>query len=353
MEEVEVSEPFETEEEVVFSYAMTYQTGTELSKPKMVGNLFSYTPITGFRLSSDPYPRGIAYMLKDLQIAQVILMSVSLVLTIKTIKDNVLIEGGSLTNESQFMKGRHLLNAPPGKISQEWRLMNPGEQPVKLLHEQANNYNLQVFKQILDDAQKTSTGATDPALGKANASDSGVKLSQMQAAAGQYQKWDDNQYHRFLSSIGTWLKETIPYNRSGKHDIMVTNNEGERVVNEVKGTMFHPELFIVSATIDSGAEAVRQHKIDLAMTLKQMGVISSERLLSDLDVNNPKQVYKEALEEQGIMEAIRILTEDPDLMQYVMEYANKQKAIGRAGSAGKDTEHLQNKKSKTKGNTAK
>jgi hypothetical protein len=84
-----------------------------------------------------------------------------------------------------------------------------------------------------------------------------------------------------------------------------------------------------------------------------MGVISSERLLSDLDVNNPKQVYKEALEEQGIMEAIRILTEDPDLMQYVMEYANKQKAIGRAGSAGKDTEHLQNKKSKTKGNTAK
>jgi hypothetical protein len=40
-------------------------------------------------------------------------------------------------------------------------------------------------------------------------------------------------------------------------------------------------------------------------------------------------------------------------MQYVMEYANKQKAIGRAGSAGKDTEHLQNKKSKTKGNTAK
>lgn len=350
MQELEISPPFEVEEEVVFSFAITYGNGVELKKPTLIGNMFSYTAITGFRLTNDPYPRGIAYRLKDLQIAQIIMLSVSLILTVKTLKDNVMIESGALDNEEQFMVNRHLLDSPPAIINDTWRQANPGEQPIKLLKESTNNYNLQIFKQILDDAQKTTTGATDPALGQARASDSGVKLAQMQTAASMFQKWDDNQYHRFITNIGTWLKETIPYYRAGKHDLLVSDDKGEKMVTSVKGSMFHPEMFKCRATVDSGAEAIRQQKIDLAMSLKQMGAISTERLLADLDINNPKQVWKEALEEQGLNEVINILTENPDLMDYVLNYKAQQKAIGQAGSAGYDTSNLQKSNNKKQGN---
>lgn len=346
MEQIEVSKPFETEEDSVFTFVITYNSGELLSPPTYIGKMFSYIPITGFRLSDDPYPRGLAYRLKDLQMAQIVLLSVSFMLTIKSLKKNLIIEGGSLTNEEEFMAKRHNLKSPPAEVDPEWRERNPGEMPIKMLDENVSNYPLQIFKEILDEAQKTSAGATDPAMGQANASDSGIKLAQMQTAANQFQKWDENQYHRFLSNIGTWLKETIPLNREGKHDVQVSDLDGNKMVSQVKGSSFHTELYVCKAMVETGAEAVKQQKVNLYMQLKQMGVISNRRLLAELDINNPDRVAEEAYEEQGVLEALEILKENPDLIDYVLNFKNQQKAIGQAGSAGEDTSNLQKNKKK-------
>lgn len=346
MEQIEVSEPFDVEEDAIFTFAITYQSGELLSPPKYIGRVFSYTPITGFRLSRDPYPRGLAYRLKDLQMAQIVLLSVSFMLTVKSLKKNLLIEEGSIVNESDFMEQRHNLKSPPAEISMEWRERNPGEVPIKTFDESNSNYPLQIFKQILDEAQKTTSGATDPAMGQANASDSGIKLAQMQVAAGQYSKWDENQYHRFLSNLGTWLKETIPLNRQGKHEIQINDINGNKMTQEVRGSSFHTELYVCKAIVESGAEAVKQQKVDLYMQLKQMGIVSNRLLLSVLDVNNPDKVMEENYEEQGVLEAVEIIKENPDLIDYLLNFKNQQKAIGQAGSAGEDTTHLQKNKNK-------
>ena len=346
MEQIEVSDPFEVEEDAVFNFVITYNDGTLLSPPQYVGSLFSYTPITGFRLSKDPYTRGLAYMLKDLQMAQIVLVSVAFMLTVKSLKKNLMVEQGAIVNEAEFMEKRHSLKSPPAEIDEGWRERNPGAIPITSFDESGTYAGVQIFKEILDEAQKTTAGATDPAMGQANASDSGVKLAQMQTAAGQYNKWDENQYHRFLSNLGTWLKETIPLNRQGKHDIQINDIDGNKMTQEVRGSSFHTELYVCKAIVESGAEAVKQQKVNLYMQLKQMGVVSNRMLLSVLDVNNPDKVVEEAYSEQGVLEAVKVLQENPDLIDYVLNFKNQQKAIGQAGSAGEDTSNLQKKKKK-------
>lgn len=257
-----------------------------------------------------------------------------------------MVEQGAIVNEAEFMEKRHSLKSPPAEIDEGWRERNPGAIPITSFDESGTYAGVQIFKEILDEAQKTTAGATDPAMGQANASDSGVKLAQMQTAAGQYNKWDENQYHRFLSNLGTWLKETIPLNRQGKHDIQINDIDGNKMTQEVRGSSFHTELYVCKAIVESGAEAVKQQKVNLYMQLKQMGVVSNRMLLSVLDVNNPDKVVEEAYSEQGVLEAVKVLQENPDLIDYVLNFKNQQKAIGQAGSAGEDTSNLQKKKKK-------
>lgn len=342
--DIEVSEPFEVEEDAVFECVITELSGQTLSAPRYIGNRFSYTPITGERLRDDPYPRGLAFWLKDLDIAQTILFSVSTMLTIKALKRNILIPEGALTNEQDFMENRHLLNSEVGHISAEWMLQNPGARPLNFVDENINLNPMQQVHSMLSNSMKELTGATDAATGQSRASDSGIKVAQLQSAAGISHKWDENRYHHWWRQIGTWYMNTIPENRDYDHDTMFKDSEGNKVVTSVNGKQFHPEEYRCEATIEQSPEALKQQKIDTGMQLHSMGAYSMNRLLQDIGIPNPEQIVNEARQEQGIADILRIIQENPQLAEFVQNYEQQQKAIGRDGSAGIDVSDRAGKK---------
>jgi hypothetical protein len=333
---MEVSEIFNVKEDAVFTFAMFDDSAVTLSEPIYVGHRLSYIPICGERLANDPYPRGLAYWLKDLEVVSTIAFSVATMLTTKALKTNMAIQEGAIVNEEEFLDERQNLNAPPAHISEEWAMRHPGVIPIQNLNENINLMPMQTITAMLTESMQSYTGATAPAMGESKSGDSGIKVAQLQNAAGVYHKWDENNYHLLLRRIGTWYLYTIPENRDYDHDVMVNDMKGNKLTVSARGGQFHPEQYRVDATVESSPEAVRQQKVNQAMQLYQMGAYSMMRLLKDFGIVNPEQIVNEAKEEQGILQAEEILKENPELMKFVIEYKDKQIGTGQDGSAGLD-----------------
>jgi beta-phosphoglucomutase-like phosphatase (HAD superfamily) len=80
---------------------------------------------------------------------------------------------------------------------------------------------------------------------------------------------------------------------------------------------FEGEKYYCVPTIENSSEMVKQMEQERATQLHQMGLMDSVSMLKKHDVKNPERMVEKAREEQGIMETIELLKENPEVMEQV------------------------------------
>lgn len=331
-ENMAIGDVYECEEEVWFQFLYSKSLNLVLSDPEFIGAYHSFQFLLGYRQDKDIYPRSITWYMKDLQEISVILMTLLTIQAVKINKATPYYEEGSLLDPDDFEENRDKLDYV-GVVSEAWRSKNPGVQPIIWDRPEFRPDIPVTLQNMIINSIKTSSGSVDSARGEASYSgQSGVQTAQLQAAASIFTKQDEIKWHNYLKAIGNKLKNDIAHYKVHEHEIYSVDDEGSEgmmMVNQGNISQFNPDLYYCVPYVDTTPEIMKQMERDRAIQLNQAGKLSSVDMLSELNYPNPEQTYQRAMEEQGILQVVQLLQENPDLMESILsgapEMKNKEK----------------------------
>ena len=314
---IEIRDTFKVKEYVWFQFYYCPQLSLVLDEPTYVGTLPSFQYVLGCTNDNDPYPRSIIWYLKDLQEISVILMTLLVIQSIKLNKATPYIEEGALENEDDFMEDRDSLDFV-GRISKEWReQVGQGISPITWERPEFRaDIPIQLQSMIMESI-KTTTGAIDSARGEASYSgQSGVQTAQLQQASSLLTKLDDIKLHNLWRSIGEKLKYDISRFKTHEFKLFGINEQGQEdmiTVNSNNIPQFDPEKYYCEPAIETMPEVMQQMERDRAIQLNANGKMSTTDMLAELGYTNPEQIWSKALEEQGNLQMIQMIKQNPAL----------------------------------------
>jgi hypothetical protein len=322
---IEIGDIYECEEDIWFQFFYCKGLSLVLSEPVMIGSEHSFQFLLGYKVDKDVYPRSITWYMKDLQEISVILMTLLTIQAIKINKATPYVEEGSLVDMDDFEANRDKLDYV-GTISAEWRKLNPNAgDPIKWDRPEFRPDIPVTLQNMIINSIKTTTGSIDSARGEGYSGQSGVQTAQLQAAASIFTKQDEIKWHNYLRQIGEKLKSDIARYKVHEHEMMGVNEVGEidrMLVNEGNIPQFNAELYYCVPFVETTPEIMKQMEKDRAIQLNQAGKMSTVDMLNELQIPNPEQVWQRALDEQGLMQVVQILQENPDLMQSILSGAS-------------------------------
>ena len=195
---------FESEEPAVFQAIFLEELQLTLEEPQYVGKRYGYFFLVGYHNPASAYPLGLAYFMRDMLEASVALMTILMIQVGKLYKNEKIIQQGALVNEKQYVEEGYKLGINP-IVDEEWQRQHPGVDAVKNLPLPDFPSAITILNDHLVNAQKTTSGAVDAAIGLASYSGSPeVKVAQLQMASRIYQKEEFDGFRRFLVDGCTW-----------------------------------------------------------------------------------------------------------------------------------------------------
>lgn len=328
--------PFESEEPAVFQAIFIEQLQITLEKPQYVGKHYSYFFLVGYHNPSSAYPLGLAYFMRDMLEASIALMTILMIQVARLHKNEKIVQQGALVNEEQYLKEGYKLGINP-IVDEAWQREHEGQKAVEYLPLPEFPQAITIMNDHLVNAQKTTSGAVDAAIGLASYSgESGVKVAQLQMASRIYQKEEFDGFRRFLTKSCGWVKDNIIQFRNYPHKIPGLNDDNVRGLVDVATDMHNrldQDAYFVKVTIQENQEMLKQIEKEAMMELNNRGYVGGIDLMKALDVTSPEKKLERAQEERGDLQYLEVIRNNPELMQIIDEFVQAQ-AQGNEGNTG-------------------
>lgn len=335
-EKVVVKGSFDSEEPAVFQAIFIDQLNIVLSAPQYVGTSYSYSFLVGYHDPDCAYPFGLAYYMADMVEASVIITTILMITAVKMHKNEKIIQDGALINQEQYTKEGYKLGVNP-IVDEAWQREHPGTKAVENVPLPDFPHALTILNDIVVNAQKTTSGAIDSAIGLSSYSgESGVKVAQLQMASRIYQKEEFDGFRRFLKTQFEWLKEQIILHRNYPHVIPGLMNDNTKGMVEVATNLSNrldADKFYVNVTIQENQEILKQIERESMDMLNQRGYVSGLDLMDSLDIPNAERKLENAQEERGQREILEVLQANPELMQVIQNYIAQIQGQEQVGEA--------------------
>lgn len=335
-EKIVVKGSFESEEPAVFQAIFIEQLNLVLSKPQYVGQHYSYSFLIGYHDPDCAYPFGLAYYMADMVEASVIIMTILMITAVKMHKNEKIIQNESLVNQEQYVKEGYKLGVNP-IVDEAWQREHPHTKAVENIPLPEFPQALALLNDHLINAQKTTSGAIDSAIGLSSYSgESGVKVAQLQMASRIYQKEEFDGFRRFLKDQFEWLKDQIVLHRNYPHVIPGLTDDNSIGMVDVAtdhSNRLDADSYFVEVIVQENQEILKQIERESMDMLNQRGYVSGLDLMESLDIPNPERKLDNAQEERGDREILNSLRSNPELMQVIQNYVAQIQGQEQAGEA--------------------
>ena len=291
-----------------------------LQYPEYVGESCLYHIFAYESRKGSAYSVGLCYYLLDMLYLNVIMLTSLAQQVFKNQKNEKIIEGDSLLNQDEYLEHGYKLGVNP-VTDPVWRDSHPGVDPVKPLPLPEIPRGLELMHNLILQTAKDATGVTDTLEGKSEYSGmSGVAIAQHLTAGKTYHKQEVARYLWWLKDIGKELMYDISKNMQHPHymNFLDSGNEmGYVKVNDPfeNSLTYEPDNVTITCSLTEDVEVLKQLRREMAVQLFQMGIVSGRQVLEYTDFKNPERIWRDAKEEQGVMEIIDFLRDNPQLME--------------------------------------
>lgn len=334
-EKVTVSAPYIGEVEQWYQVIFFPDLNEVIEYPVCVGNFCQYTPLCYSPQSKSAYPVGLAFYLKDVQEMLIILQTVLILQAFKYQRSKEQIIHGALVNETDYLENGHKAGVMP-IVDPKWAEKNPHRDAVKPVPMPEFPQGLMLLSNMLSNSMKDLSGVSDVMAGKqTNSQVSGVLVAQLQTTGKVYHKEELLRFEQFLTNVGIKLMWLISENRDYPHFVQGIDESGSKIpllVNDpnINSLTFEPERINLSTTINENIEIIKQIERETAMTLKQMGEISSRDFLEYMPITNPSRIYennkKEKEQRDFATQIIELMDLDENFKNQVLSYMQNNQA---------------------------
>ena len=153
---------------------------------------------------------------------------------------------------------------------------------------------------------------------------SGMSAAQtglLQSSGATYTKTDELSYRKYARSVFECYMRQIAEYLTYEHTIDGASSDGKSqtvTVNQFGINNYDWQKYYIEPIIENNPEAIKQLKKQEAMQLKGMGSMGTVRMLTELGYSNAEQIVEEAQSEQGILDVVQKLQENPELIQLIM-----------------------------------
>lgn len=326
-EKIVMKGSFESEEPAVFQAIFMEQLRIVLEKPQYVGQKYGYFFLVGYHNPSSAYPLGLAYFMRDMLEASIALMTILMITAARMHKNEKIIQAGSLVNHDEYIQKGYMLGVNP-IVDEAWQAAHPGQKAVEYLELPQFPQALAMMNDYLTNAQKTTSGAVDAAIGLASYSgESGVKVAQLQMASRIYQKEELDGFRRFLISGCEWTKDQIIQFRNYPHKIPGLTDDNNRGLIDVatdNSNRLDADQYYVRVTIQENHETLKQIEREAMMNLNERGYVGGIDLMRSLDIPAPEKKYEAAMDERGEKQYVELIRSNPELMQIIDQFIAQQ-----------------------------
>ena len=323
---LQISEPIMKKEKFVFEASWIKGTDVIIDKVRCTGRKSNYHFFTsGLKKTDDSNFYPIISFTRDMQRLDILLNTIATYQALKNARKTPIIVEGVLKNQEDFIEK---LGKPDnyGLTSIE-AMSRLGEiKPVFYLEESSDNVNFVSFlSERIQKAQKEMNGATDTQMGQQTFSgQSGAAQAFLHQASSTYAKSEVLGYRYFLENIAESCMHNYVEYRDFEHEIPGIDEEGNEtsvVVNDIPENYLDSEDYYCVVTIEQDPEIIKQAKKELAVMLSSKEAITNVDLLKMLDIPNAERLNENKLREQGILEIVAMLQQDPELMQEIRNLA--------------------------------
>lgn len=319
--------PFESEEPGVFQAIFIDQLNITLETPQYVGQNFGYFFLIGYHNPASAYPLGLAYFMRDMLEASIAMMTILMITVARMHKNEKIIQQGALVNQETYIKDGYKLGVNP-IVDEEWQRQHPGQKAVEYMQLPEFPQAIMMMNDQLVNAQKTTSGAVDAAIGLASYSgESGVKVAQLQMASRIYQKEEFDGFRRFLTRACEWTKDQIIQFRNYPHKIPGLSDDNAKglidVATEMRNRLDQDQYF-VKVTIQENQEMLKQIEREAMMSLNERGYVGGIDLMKAMDITSPEKKMERALEERGEAQYVEAIRNNPELAQIIDQFVAQQ-----------------------------
>lgn len=332
--------PFESEEPAVFQAIFLEELQLTLEEPQYVGKRYGYFFLVGYHNPASAYPLGLAYFMRDMLEASVALMTILMIQVGKLYKNEKIIQQGALVNEKQYVEEGYKLGINP-IVDEEWQRQHPGVDAVKNLPLPDFPSAITILNDHLVNAQKTTSGAVDAAIGLASYSgESGVKVAQLQMASRIYQKEEFDGFRRFLVDGCTWTMDQIIQFRNYPHKIPGLDMDNQKGLIDVatdSSNRLDADNYYVKVTIQENQETLKQIEREAMMELNNRGYVGGIDLMKSLDVSSPDKKMEHAQQERQELQYVQLIRDNPELMQIIDQFVAAQESQENGKQASQPT----------------
>lgn len=336
-EKVVVKGPFESEEPAAFQAIFIEQLRLTLEKPQYVGKKYSYHFLIGYHNPGSAYPHGLAYFMRDMVEASIALMTILMITASRMHKNEKIVQNGALVNHDDYIKNGYKLGVNP-IVDEMWQREHPNQKAVEFLPLPEFPQAISIMNDYLTNAQKTTSGAVDAAVGLASYSgESGVKVAQLQMASRIYQKEEFDGFRRFLTSESEWTKDQIIQFRNYPHKLPGLVDDHERGLIDVatdSSNRLDADNYFTRVMIQENQEAMKQIEREAMMNLNERGYVGGIDLMRSLDIAAPEKKFDMAMEERGERQYVEMIRSNPELMQIIDQFIAQQEAQDGQQQAG-------------------
>jgi len=327
--EVETSMPYKVKKTFWYEAVFIQDLEIVLKQPVYVGEFCSYHIFSCYKNSDSAYDYGICYYMMDIQDINIILLTTLVMMTFKYQKPEKYIYGGAVVDEENYLKNSHKVGTV-AVIDPDFPKNNPNTKPIDYAPQPQFPQGIIVLNEIAKSSMEDISGVNKTMTGQPQfANMSGVAVAQHQSMGKVYHKEEQSKYQFYLQEIGRALMYDIAEYRNYPHYIQHINLESQQemiLVNDPENTplTFEPERTSVFCEIVENLEMMKQLDRDLAIQLHQLGIMSGLDVLDKAGINNPNRVYEAARQEQGILDIMKFLQENPEHMQQLYNAMNGQ-----------------------------
>jgi len=264
-------------------------------------------------------------------------MTILMITAARMHKNEKIIQAGSLVNHDEYIQKGYMLGVNP-IVDEAWQAAHPGQKAVEYLELPQFPQALAMMNDYLTNAQKTTSGAVDAAIGLASYSgESGVKVAQLQMASRIYQKEELDGFRRFLISGCEWTKDQIIQFRNYPHKIPGLTDDNNRGLIDVatdNSNRLDADQYYVRVTIQENHETLKQIEREAMMNLNERGYVGGIDLMRSLDIPAPEKKYEAAMDERGEKQYVELIRSNPELMQIIDQFIAQQEAQDGQQQAG-------------------
>lgn len=312
---------YEARFSAAFQFYFSDDDNIQLSDVEYIGDIDQVQFWTYHRIPNDIYPRGISYMLKDEQALKTIMLTKAAIEVIKDGRQVPLVREGAIRDIADYKQNHNSMNYV-AEISNEWTMTHPGVKPIEFTDIHFNPAIIQFMNTLLQNEMQELTGGTDSMMGQAQYSGmSAAQTGLLQSSGATYTETDKLSYRKYARSVFECYMRQIAEYLTYEHTIDGASADGKSqtvTVNQFGINNYDWQKYYIEPVIENNPEAIKQLKKQEAMQLKGMGSMGTVRMLTELGYSNAEQIVEEAQSEQGILEVVQKLQENPELIQLIM-----------------------------------